>query len=323
MVDYLIIGCGLSGIVLAERLAGKDKQIAIVDKNSHIGGLCYDSIDERSRIRYGNYGVHIFHTGNSTIFNYLLQFTNWNHYQHKVLSYVNGVFSPFPPSLDTPNLQRDFFDGYTAKQWGEYHKRLLSEVTDRIKTRVGNDERYFSDRYQGVPLNGYTEMFKRMLSSKNISIVLNTDYRKIVDEIKFNRLIVTSSLDNFFDYIYGRLPYRGIYFEHRLVDVEFYQPALQINYPNDYDFTRILEWKYLDSQKTHNTLITFEYPITSIGDKDYYPVLTKDSLALCQKYQLLAGKEKNTFFCGRGAQFKYLNMDKAVENAFQLINTEL
>jgi UDP-galactopyranose mutase len=357
LFDYLIIGAGFSGCVLAERLAYQhNKKIILVEKRNHIGGNAYDLYNDYG-ILIHKYGPHIFHTNNQNSWDYLSNFTEWYHYQHRVLTYVDGQLIPFPVNLDTINMlfgysfsieelkcffkkiydasncneikdARDmainrvgqecydkFFKNYTKKQWDLWPEELASEVTARIPVRFNRDTRYFADKYQGIPKYGYTKMFEKMIDNPNIHILLNTDYKDIINEIKFGKMIYTGPIDYFFDYKYGRLPYRSLKFEFEHVFSEQYQKAGTVNYPNDYDFTRITEFKHLTGQKHQNTTIMREYSMAN--GEPYYPIPIKESQDLYEKYRI-EGASNSAFFVGRLAEYKYYNMDAVVEKALKI-----
>ncbi len=356
MFDFLVVGCGLSGVTCARLLAEKGKRVLVADRRSHIGGNVFDSYNEDG-ILIHNYGPHIFHTNIKEVWDFLSRFTEWYYYQHRVLAFVNGKMVPIPINLDTVNMLygtdydsrnisafydqvRDsdrevtnaedmviskvgqelyelFFKGYTIKQWGLQPKDLDKEVTARIPVRYSRDDRYFTDRYQGVPAQGYTKMIEKMLDHSNISILLNTDFKDIQNEIKYSKIIFTGPIDYYFDYKYGRLPYRSIRFEFVTYNMEYYQPVATVNYPNDYDFTRITEFKYFTGQKSDKTTIVKEYS-TSDGEP-YYPIPRRENRELYQLYRQEAEKLGNVRFIGRLGLYKYANMDIVVKDAMDLV----
>lgn len=353
MFDYLIVGAGFAGSVLAERLASaENKKILIVDKRNHIAGNAYDYYNEAG-ILIHKYGPHIFHTNSKEVFDYLSNFTEWRCYQHKVLASVDGQMVPVPINLKTINalyglnlsceeleqffasraehvpalrtsedvvvskvgreLYEKFFRGYTRKQWDLDPSELHASVTARVPTRCNKDDRYFTDTYQTMPLLGYTRMFERMLDHPNIKVMLNTDYREIRNEVSFKKIIYTGCIDEFFDYQDGKLPYRSIDFKFETKDQQRYQETGTINYPNDYAFTRITEFKYLTGQEHNKTTIVYEFP-NADGDP-YYPIPQAENAELYRKYQALADQLGNTYFVGRLATYKYYNMDQVVAQA--------
>ncbi|HLA12911.1 MAG TPA: UDP-galactopyranose mutase [Pyrinomonadaceae bacterium] len=353
MFDYLIVGAGFAGSVLAERLAaGSDKKVLICDKRPHIGGNAYDHYNEAG-ILVHKYGPHIFHTNSRDVCEYLSRFTEWRPYQHRVRASVDGQIVPIPINLDTINklyglnltsfevedffkkvaepreqirtsedvvvskvgreLYEKFFRSYTRKQWGLDPSELDASVTSRVPTRTNRDDRYFTDTYQAMPLHGYTRMFENMLDHPNIKILLNCDYQEIEKEIPYKQMIYTGPVDTYFDYCYGRLPYRSLEFKHETHDVAVYQQAPVVNYPNEHLYTRVTEFKYLTGQEHPKTSIVYEFP-RSEGDA-YYPVPRRENAELYAKYKALAEVTPRVHFVGRLATYKYYNMDQIVAQA--------
>jgi UDP-galactopyranose mutase len=356
MFDYLVVGAGFAGTVLAERLArGSNKNVLIVDRRNHIGGNAYDHYDNAGILTH-RYGPHIFHTNSREIFDYLSRFTFWRSYEHRVLASVDGQLVPMPINLDTINklygtslnadevatflasraekrpeiktsedvvvskvgreLYEKFFRGYTGKQWGFDPSELDATVTARVPTRTNRDGRYFTDAYQSMPLHGYTRMFENMLDHPNIKFMLNTDYREVKDDVPYREMIFTGPIDEFFDYCYGQLPYRSLHFKHETHDHSVFQPAPVVNYPNEHAFTRITEMKYLTGQEHPKTSIVYEFPQAE-GDP-YYPVPRAENAALYKKYQALAEQTPGVHFVGRLATYRYYNMDQVAGAALTL-----
>ena len=350
--DYLIVGAGFAGSVLAERLASTGARILIVDRRPHIGGNAYDRYDDAG-ILIHPYGPHIFHTNSRDVFDYLSAFTAWRPYQHRVLASVDGQLLPIPINLDTVNrlyglnltsfqvedffasvaekveqvrtsedvvvgkvgrdLYNKFFRGYTRKQWGLDPSELDASVTARVPTRTNRDDRYFADTYQAMPLHGYTRMFENMLAHPNIKVMLNTDYREIAPLLEYRHMIYTGPVDAFFDHCYGKLPYRSLEFRHETHDQEVFQPVGTVNYPNDYGYTRISEFKYITGQEHKHTSVVYEYPRAE-GDP-YYPVPRPENQELYKKYAALADARTDVTFVGRLATYRYYNMDQVVAQA--------
>lgn len=356
--DYLIVGAGFAGSVLAERLAaGAGKRVLIVDRRPHIGGNAYDCYNDAG-ILIHRYGPHIFHTNSDRIFEYLSRFTAWRPYEHRVLAYVNGKQLPIPINLTTINklydlnltsadmeaflaeraevppdmirtskdvvmatvgrdLYEKFFEGYTRKQWGVDPSELDKSVTSRIPTRTNTDDRYFGDTYQAMPKHGYTRLFENMLDHPNIKVMLNTDYREIVKGVRYDRMIYTGPVDEFFDYRFGPLPYRSLQFRHVTLDRPRFQPVAVVNYPNQaVPYTRITEYKHLTGQSHGLTSISYEYPCDD-GDP-YYPVPNPENAVLFKKYQTLSENVPGVWFVGRLATYRYYNMDQVVGQALAL-----
>lgn len=353
MFDFLIVGAGFAGSVLAERLATQaNKKVLILDKREHIGGNAYDYFNTDG-ILIHKYGPHIFHTNSKEVFEYLGQFTPWRPYEHRVLASVDGQLVPIPINLNTINqlyglnlnssevesffaskaekvagiktsedvvvskvgreLYEKFFRGYTRKMWDLDPSELDASVTARVPTRTNRDDRYFTDTYQAMPLYGYTTMFQNMLKHPNIKVMLNTDYKDIIDLIPYHSLIFTGPVDEYFNYCYGKLPYRSLEFQFETVDREVFQPTGTVNYPNEQLYTRITDFKYLTGQKHPKTAIVYEFPKAE-GDP-YYPVPRPENAELYKKYQQLASSMTNTYFVGRLATYKYYNMDQVVAQA--------
>lgn len=354
--DYLIVGAGFAGSVLAERLAsGSGKKVLIIDRRPHIGGNAYDYYNAEG-ILIHKYGPHIFHTNSHEVFNYLSQFTEWRPYEHRVLASVDGQLLPLPINLDTINrlyglnlnafeledffkrvaepcekiltsedvvvskvgreLYEKFFRNYTRKQWDFDPSELDASVTSRVPIRYNRDNRYFSDIYQVMPLNGYTRLFEQLLDHPNIKIMLNTDYQEIIDMISCRELIFTGPVDEYFGFIYGKLPYRSLLFQFQTLNEEQHQPVAVINYPNEYPYTRVTEFKHLTGQNHPKTTLVYEYPTMS-GDP-YYPIPRAENAQLYARYQKLATQNRGVYFAGRLATYKYYNMDQVVAQALTL-----
>lgn len=365
MFDYLIVGAGYAGSVLAERIASQlNKKVLIVDKRNHIAGNAYDYYNEEG-ILVHKYGPHIFHTNSKKVIDYLSQFTEWRPYFHRVLAIVEGEKVPVPFNLNSiyrlfpkkfaekleEDLTKNFgygkkipilklrettitnlkwladyiydnvFYGYTLKQWDLKPEELDASVTSRIPVYISRDNRYFQDIYQQIPINGYTKMFERMLNHKNIKILLQTDYKEIADDIKFDKIIYTGPIDEYFDYMYGELPYRSLEFEFKTLEKAIYQETAQLNFPNNNNYTRITEFKHISGQKSDKTTIAFEYPkpfINKIGQTPYYPIPQADNNKLFDKYNKEAEKLSSVIFCGRLADYKYYNMDQVVAKSLSI-----
>jgi len=209
-----------------------------------------------------------------------------------------------------------FFKNYTKKQWGMDPSELDAAVAARIPTRSNRDCRYFTDTYQAMPLYGYTRLFEKMLAHPNIKILLNTDYKEIEHDISFREMIYTGPIDYYFDYCFGKLPYRSIDFKFDTIETEVFQPTGTINFPNEHPYTRVTEFKYLTGQKHPKTTVVYEYP-TNEGDP-YYPVPCPENTELYKKYQKLAANIKNVYFSGRLGTYKYYNMDQVVGQSLAL-----
>jgi UDP-galactopyranose mutase len=351
--DYLIVGAGFAGSVLAERLASqRGARVLLCDKRSHVGGNAYDRLDEHGVLIH-QYGPHIFHTASAKIFRYLSQFTEWRPYEHRVRASVDGRLVPFPINVDTVNmiyglrlaademeayfarvaepvahartseqavvgkvgrdLYEKFFRNYTRKQWGLDPSELDASVAARVPARSNHDDRYFTDEFQAMPLHGFTRLFENMLDHPNITLALGVDYRDVARDAGFKEMVYTGPIDAFFDDRYGRLPYRSIEFRFETHDREVFQPAAVINYPNEHAYTRITEFKYLTGQRHSKTTVVYEFP-TDGGDP-YYPVPRDQNAELYRRYKALADATPNVRFVGRLATYKYYNMDQVVGQA--------
>jgi UDP-galactopyranose mutase len=348
--DVLVVGAGFAGCVVAERLATNGKRVILVEKRPHIGGNSYDEFDTHGVLIH-RYGPHIFHTNDASVFDYLSRFTEWRPYEHRVLSFVDGKLLPFPINLDTLNrffnLNLDeqeakaflcskrvplthiknsedlvlnqvghelcdaFFRGYTRKQWGVDLSELDFHVASRIPVRTDRDERYFADTFQFMPRDGFTRMFERMLSHPRIEVMLNADFFKLRDQLCTKHIVYTGPIDAFFDFQFGRLPYRALRFEHfHLPNTPQSQPVGVINYPNDFEYTRITEFKHLTGQTHLGTSIVREYPCS--GGEPSYPVPNSKNNVLFDRYWRMAAKEPDVTFLGRLAEYRYYNMDQTV-----------
>ena len=354
--DYLIVGAGFAGSVLAERLAaGSGKKVLIIDRRPHIGGNAYDHYNTDG-ILVHKYGPHIFHTNSHEVFNYLSSFTSWRPYEHRVLASVDGQLLPLPINLDTINrlyglnlnafeledffkrvaeprpkiatsedvvvskigreLYEKFFRNYTRKQWDYDPSELDSSVTSRVPIRYNRDNRYFTDIYQVMPVHGYTRLFEQMLDHPNIKIMLNTDYQEAVEMVSFREVIFTGPVDEYFGFVYGKLPYRSLEFRFETLHEEQHQPVAVINYPNEYPYTRVTEFKHLTGQKHPKTTLVYEYP-TMNGDP-YYPIPRPENAQLYARYQAMAERHRGVYFAGRLGTYKYYNMDQVVAQAITL-----
>jgi UDP-galactopyranose mutase len=365
--DYLIVGAGFSGLVLAERLSSQlGKRCIIVERRSHIGGNAHDEYD-MAGVLVHRYGPHYFRSNAARIIAYLSQFTDWHPVAYEIRSYADGRYWHFPINLNTyeefigrastseefesylaktrvpiarPRNSEDlilsqvgwplyekFFKGYTQKQWGRPASELAASVCRRIPLRTNRDNRYVGERFQALPAKGYHQLFQRMLArSPGVEVLLNTEYRDVVSQIPHAHLIFTGAIDEFFDYRFGRLPYRSLRFEFQSFESHelatrlpiagkpgFWQPALQVNYPNDYDYTRIVELKHATGQLCANTTIVREYPAAYAAEGErYYPLATPEAATLYNRYVAVADATPHVSFVGRLPSYRYCNMDQVV-----------
>ena len=370
--DFLIVGAGLSGATLAERLAAQGKKILIIDKRNHIGGNCYDYVDPATNIRVSKYGTHLFHTDDEEVWKYVNRFSEWTPFYNKVITQINKItYVPVPATPETINvlcgtnlrspqdaaawlaanqipqpeghapknseevalarvgrtLYETLFKPYTIKQWAKTPAQLTPEVLARIPVRDTWDNRYFSDRYQALPTDGYTSLFKNMLAHPNISLLLGVSYESIAATAQYGSIIFTGRIDQFFKAAgLPELEYRSLNFEERRVPTPgggFAQRNSVVNYANaDIPHTRSIEYKWYPNcpaagQVADESIVVYETSCDcSEGQEPYYPVPSPDNQALYEKYRALAVATKSkVHFIGRLASYKYFNMDQAVRAA--------
>lgn len=354
--DYLIVGAGFAGSVLAERLASQlGKRVLVIDKRGHIAGNAFDAKNEHG-IRVHHYGPHLFHTNDHSIYDYLSQFTAWHPYEHRVRAKVGDLLVPMPVNRTTINMLfgtkftreeeveaflaeerediphimnseefvlaragRRLYDllyrGYSTKHWGVEPRELSPLVCGRLPVRLDTDDRYFNDTFQVIPQQGYTALFMRMLDHPLIDVQLNSAFASLTG-IPFDRLIYTGPIDEYFNWMHGRLPYRSLYFRYETFAEEFVQPVAQINYPNNHEFTRSIEFKHITGQQSAQTTVATEYPLDE--GEPFYPVPSTESRHLYNLYHAEAEKLTSVYFTGRLATYKYLNMDQVVGQSLAL-----
>jgi UDP-galactopyranose mutase len=380
LFDYVVIGAGFAGSIIAERIANiLNKKVLIIEKRNHIGGNCYDYRDKNGIVVH-KYGPHLFHTNYKEVFNYLSNFTEWDIYHHRVLAFIDGKKVPVPfnfnsikmlfpevlaDSLIEKLLNRysfgskvpilelrkendrdlkflaDFiyekvFKNYTAKQWNKRPEEIDPEVTARVPVFVGTDDRYFTDKYQAIPKNGYTKIFENMLNHPNIKLMLNTDYREVINidfenrKIYFfgqefkGKLIFTGMIDELLDYKFGKLPYRTLDLRFETIEKDYFQEVATVNYPNNYDFTRITEFKHIHPVDTKKTTVLKEYPKEyKEGDTPYYPVFTPENRQRYNQYKEEIQKFKEIIPVGRLADYRYYDMDDIVKKALEVFEEKV
>ena len=379
MYDYIIVGAGFAGAVLAERIANVlGNKVLIIDKRKHIGGNCYDEVDTSGVIVH-TYGPHLFHTDNQEVYKYLSQFTSWHEYAHEVVAEVDEKIISIPFNINTlyevftgekaKDLEKKLiehfgkdqkipvlellkvddielkelgqyvydkiFVNYTAKQWGKKPEEIDGAVTARVPVLTSRDNRYFTDRYQAVPQEGYTKLFERMLNHENIAQRLDCDALKLLDVssegIRFEnrvfegKVIFTGMIDELFKNKFSTLPYRSIQLDFEILEKEFYQEHAVVNYPNKFNFTRITEFKHIHPATTEKTTILREYPQEYIRDVNtpYYPMFTDENQKRYDQYAEYASKIKNLILVGRLAEYKYYDMDDIVARALEVFETEV
>ncbi len=374
MYDCIISGAGIAGAVTARKLADNGKKVLIIEKRNHIGGNCYDYVDDNG-ILIHKYGPHIFHTNSDEVYEYLSRFTEWYDYHHEVLAYVNGTYIPVPFNLNTlamvfdsekaSELRKKLIDKYgygsrvaimelmkeedkgireiadfvyqniflkyTMKQWGQTPEQVDKSVTARVPILISEENGYFQDKYQGMPLKGYTRMFETMLAHTGIDIRLSCDAKNVLQfragniyfEGKpfYGEVVYTGPIDELYDRIYGRLPYRTLEFQFEEWKQASYQPAAVVNYTVSEEFTRITEFKKLTGQKSGNTTIVKEYSKSYTGKQNeipYYAILNEENIILYGKYLNMAEEYENLHMLGRLAEYKYYNIDAITLKALRL-----
>ncbi|EAI4691079.1 UDP-galactopyranose mutase [Campylobacter jejuni] len=362
-VKNLIVGCGLSGAILAERLSSKGEEVLIIDKREHIGGNIYDYKDQETNITIHKYGPHIFHTSIKEVWDYLSHFTQWNYFYLTPKVFIDGHKVTLPFNLNTlheilpqflanklenkliekysynvkiPILQlineqdndlkflaqyiyEKVFKNYTLKQWGLEPEEIDPNVTARVPIYISRDNGYFQDIYQGIPKEGYTKMIKNIINNPLITLRLKVDFKDMKNDISYEKLFYTGAIDEFFNYKFGELPYRSLHFDIRKENMEYFQESAVVNYPNNYDFTRICEHKYFLNEKSSKTIISIEYPKKFIlgQNERYYPINNSDTQSLYEKYLQESKKLKHVYFLGRLGDYKYYDMDKTVDRTLK------
>jgi UDP-galactopyranose mutase len=367
--DWLIVGAGFTGAVLAERIASElDQSVLVIDRRNHIGGNAYDSREDALLVH--RYGPHIFHTNSTRVWEYLSRFTEWRPYFHHVLGIVDGKHVPVPFNLNSilalfpprmadrlcetlvqrygfgqkvpilklraeqePDLRflADYvyskvFEGYTLKQWGMRPEDLGPGVTARVPILISRDDRYFQDRYQAMPRDGYTALFRRLLDHPRITVELGSEYSDAMASTRFDRVIFTGPIDEFFDYSHGPLPYRSLRFERRSEARHAGLPVGTVNYPNEFEFTRISDQRHLSGELDAAPLLITEYPGQYVPgvNEPYYPIPTEATGALLARYQTDATElDGKVFFAGRLGDYSYYNMDQACARALVLFEKRI
>ncbi|MCL1967006.1 MAG: UDP-galactopyranose mutase [Fibromonadales bacterium] len=358
--DYLIVGTGFFGAVFAFEMKKAGKKCLVIDKRSHIGGNSYTK--KMAGIQVHKYGAHILHTNNKKVWDYLNSFASFNRFTNSPIANYKGKLYNLPFNMNTfyqlwgtttpeeakakihanagkvsgsnlkqyaislagKDIYQKLIKGYTEKQWGKPCKELPASIIKRIPLLFTFNNDYFSELYQGIPIGGYTQIFEKLLNGTEV--LLKTDYLEHRD--KFNsiakKIVYTGAIDEFFEYQFGNLEYRGLKFETETLNTENFQGNAVVNYTDrETPYTRIIEHKHFDWVSTPKTVITREYPQSwKIGDVPYYPINDEKNIALLKKYNALAKKKPNVIFCGRLGEYKYHDMDDTVELALKFAEGE-
>lgn len=358
--DYLIVGAGFYGSICAYELNKVGKKVVVIDSRSHIGGNCYT--ENKNGINVHTYGPHIFHTSNEEVWKWINQFVEFNNFRlNPVANYKDELYSlPFnmwtfnklwnvttpeqarlvieaqsseigePTNLEEQAIKlvgKDVYDklikGYTTKQWRKDPKELPKEIIKRLPVRFSYDGNYFNDKYQGIPIGGYTQIFEKLLDG--IDVILDCDY--FTDSLpNHTKVIYTGPIDKFFGYKYGELEYKTTRFEHKHFETNNYQGAACMNYTDiETEHTRIIEHKHFENSNTETTWVTWEYPTKYYADisEPYYPVNDEVNNSILEKYKDLANQYKNVIFGGRLAEYKYYDMHQVIDSALKFIKKEM
>jgi UDP-galactopyranose mutase len=351
---YCVVGAGLAGATMAERLASQlDATVLVVDKRTHLAGNAHDPLDAGG-LRYHAYGPHIFHTNASHVVEYLSQFTRWRPYEHRVLARVGDTLLPIPINRTTlarlagrdlddaaaaaylaaraepleriassrdaivarvgRELYETFFAGYTRKQWGLDATQLDASVCGRIPTRTNDDDRYFTDRFQAMPVDGYDALVRAMLDHPRIDVALGCDFAAIDGRVAFDHVVYTGPVDEFFDHRFGALPYRSLRFEFATVPIDEGLPVGCVNEPDEATpYTRTTDYRHLTGAQGTHTILSREY--AQAQGEPYYPIPAPETRELSRKYAALAAAQRHVTFVGRLAEYRYYNMDQVVASA--------
>ena len=360
--DYLIVGAGFFGAICAHELSKKGFKCLVIDKKQHIGGNCYT--EKRDNINIHIYGPHIFHTSNERVWKWINQYTTFNNFRlMPVANYKGEIYSlPFNMwtfnqlwGVKTPEEARKIIDeqasevqeptnleeqaiksvgrdvyvklikGYTAKQWMRSPDTLPKEIIKRLPVRFTYDSNYFNDKYQGIPIGGYTPIFEKLL--EGVEVRLGIDFIKSKNKLSTlaHKVIYTGPIDEFFDYQFGELEYKSTFFDHKRVAVENYQGTPMMNYTDiDTPFTRIVEHKHFESSNSPVTWVTWEYPQKYQAGitEPYYPVNDEINNSKFNQYLELSQSLKSVLFGGRLADYKYYDMHNVIERALEFVDQE-
>ena len=328
--DYLIVGTGLFGAIFAYEAKKRGKKVLVIEKRNHIGGNIYTENIEGINVH--KYGAHIFHTSNKKVWEYINQFAEFNRYTNSpVARYKNELYNmPFNMNtfhelwgVITPKEAKQKIE--KEKQWGKKATELPSFIIKRLPVRFTYDNNYFNDKYQGIPIGGYTKIIEKML--EGIEVTLNCDFFKHKNELEnlAEKIIFTGPIDKYYNYKYGELEYRSLKFETEILEEENYQGNAVVNYTEfDVPYTRIIEHKHFEfDTESKKTVITKEYPAKwEKGKEEYYPINDEKNNNLYEKYKALADADKKIVFGGRLGEYKYYDMDKVIEKALETVKHE-
>jgi UDP-galactopyranose mutase len=360
-LDYVVVGAGMFGSVFARCLAEQGRRLLVIDQRAHIGGNCYS--ESVAGIQVHRYGPHIFHTNSRRVWAFVNRFAEFNHYRHRTVVNFRGRLLSFPinlltlsqlwgvttpdeawrklaevrePIADPQNLEEwilgqvgrelyeTFVRGYTTKQWEREPRELPASIIRRIPIRTTYNDRYFDDRYEGIPIGGYTRMFENMLDHENIRVETDVNFFANRHELEqqAGRLVYTGPVDEFFDYRFGRLEYRSLRFETQIRGGDFQGNAI-VNYTAaEVPYTRITEHKHFEMLESDRTVITYEFPDRyTEGKTPYYPIRDQRNTAVYERYRQLA-EAQGTLFGGRLATYQYLDMHQVVGQALAAAEKE-
>lgn len=358
--DYIIVGSGFFGAVCAYELREKGKKVLVLEKRDHIGGNCYT--EEIEGIHVHKYGPHIFHTNNDKVWHWINQFVDFHQFQLNIVANYKGKLYPLPFNMYTFNkmwgvvtpeaakqriesqkfegtptnleeqakalvgddIYEKLIKGYTQKQWMKPAKLLPKSIIKRLPVRYTYNNNYFNDKYQGIPIGGYTQIFERLL--EGIEVFTETDYfdKKDFWDDMGNKVIYTGPIDKYFDYKYGDLEYKSLHWMHKMYkSKDNYQGCALMNYTDsETPYTRTIEHKHFDNQNQKGTYVSWEYPqLYERGVEPYYPVNDKINNEMYNKYKKLADGQDKVIFGGRLAEYKYYDMHQVIASALKKVES--